>query len=374
MSVSSKFSPTTIVSYCAQERLYDRKDSSFCRIARLLLLRRFVNYSLDTEIPNFTIEKRVVIMRTAVYWVCIGLLLILGLYGAWKIFSRLLLWANAQSDRGITYVSDHFVGQPTIPTELYFAGERIPLENSDVRESLDRELCVATNWHSQMLLMLKRSTRYFPEIEPILRSNQIPDDFKYLAVAESSLNERAYSPSKAAGIWQFLEGVGRDYGLIINDEVDQRYDLSRATKAACDYLQTAYRRFGSWMMAAAAYNMGQNGLQRVMAQQGEHRYTDLHLNIETARYLFRILALKLVLENPELYGFRLRASECYKPYQYNEIVVRNTIPDLALYAQSQHTNYKMLRLLNPWLRGTVLTIPLGQEYTLRIVDSVARVF
>ena len=278
-----------------------------------------------------------------------------------------------RSDTTAPQTLSNYVGQPPIPKELFFAGERVPLENVDVRESLDHELCVASNWHSQILLMLKRMPRYFPELELLLREGGIPSDFKFLAVAESSLNERAISPSKAAGLWQFLEGAGKEYGLTINDEIDQRYDIIAATQAACRYLNRAYRRFGSWSMAAASYNMGQNGLLRSSTVQGENTYYDLHLNIETGRYFYRILALKLVLENPELYGFHLRPEERYKPYPYCTVEVDSTITDLALFAKMQGTNYKMLRQLNPWLRSTKLTLAPDTHYTLRIVDNNARV-
>ena len=258
-----------------------------------------------------------------------------------------------------------FVGQPYIPNELFFAGERIPLEYEDVREALDYELCVAANWHSQILQMLKRSTRYFPELEQLLSEEGVPADLKYLAVAESSLNERAYSPSKAAGLWQFLEAAGKEYGLVINEEVDQRYDLERATRAACAYLKAAYARFGSWSMAAAAYNMGQNGLMRVTFAQTEDEYYNLHLNIETGRYFYRILALKLVLEYPERYGFALRPEERYAPIAYRRYDVDSTL-DLPAFAKAQGLNYKLLRRANPWLRTMRLTVKGGEGYQLRL--------
>lgn len=258
-----------------------------------------------------------------------------------------------------------FVGQPYIPNELFFAGERIPLEYEDVREALDYELCVAANWHSQILQMLKRSTRYFPELEQLLGEEGVPADLKYLAVAESSLNERAYSPSKAAGLWQFLEAAGKEYGLVINEEVDQRYDLERATRAACAYLKAAYARFGSWAMAAAAYNMGQNGLMRVTFAQTEDEYYNLHLNIETGRYFYRILALKLVLEYPERYGFALRPEERYAPIAYRRYDVDSTL-DLPAFAKAQGLNYKLLRRANPWLRTTRLTVKGDEGYQLRL--------
>lgn len=261
---------------------------------------------------------------------------------------------------------NEFVVPPYLPTELTFAGEVVPLQYADVREALDYELCVAANWHSQILQMLKRSTRYFPEIEEILSQEGVPTDLKYLAAAESSLNERAYSPSKAAGLWQFLESAGKEYGLVINSEVDQRYDIERATRAAATYLKEAYARFGSWAMAAAAYNMGQNGLARVASAQTEGSYFDLHLNLETGRYFYRILALKLVLEHPTRYGFFLRPEEHYAPLAYTRYPVDSTLSDLPAFAKAQGLNYKLLRHANLWLRTTRLTVNGGEGYQLRI--------
>lgn len=299
-------------------------------------------------------------------------LLLLLLLCFFHYFGKELYFTTVRSESQIPQLQTNYVGQPPLPKELFFAGERVPLENTDVRESLDYELCVASNWHSQILQMLKRMTRYFPEFESILQENGLPSDLKYLAVAESSLNERAYSPSKAVGLWQFLERAGKEYGLVINDEIDQRYDIVASTNAACRYLKAAYNQFGSWAMAAAAYNMGMSGLQRIATKQAERSYYDLHLNIETGRYFYRILALKLVLENPELYGFHLRPEERYKPYPYCTIQVDSTITDLAAFAHAQNTNYKMLRRLNPWLRSTKLSATPDTPYTIRILDNTAR--
>lgn len=262
--------------------------------------------------------------------------------------------------------------QPHVPKELAFAGERIPLEKVDVWESLDRELCVNGNWHSQMLQILKKAPRYFPIIEPILKREGVPEDFKYLAVAESNLNELAYSPSHAAGIWQFLEGTAKDYGLEVNEYVDERYHLEASTHAACAFLKDSYRQFGSWAMAAASYNMGRAGLQRVADSQYEGGYYNLHLNVQTGRYFYRLLAFKLIMEQPLLYGFYLQKEELYAPYECDELQVDTAISDLARFARQQGGNYKTLRLANPWLRAKELPAKEGKTYTIRMLTEKGR--
>ena len=262
--------------------------------------------------------------------------------------------------------------QPYCPDTVWFAGERVPLELVDVRESLDWELCVAANWHSHILLMLKRSARIFPIIEPLLRAQGIPDDFKYLAAAESSLNPRATSPAKAVGTWQILEGTARDYGLVVNADVDERYHLEKSTLAVCNYLKKSRMAHGSWTMAAAAYNIGHGGAGRQMAQQAQQSYYDLYLNVETGRYVFRIIALKLIMEHPERYGFYLHEGDKYQPLPSREIVVDSTINDLSSWAQYQGTNFKMVKWLNPWLRSSSLHIDSGRTYRVKILSLQER--
>lgn len=252
-----------------------------------------------------------------------------------------------------------------IPRTMEFAGEEVPLQLFDVRESLDRELQVNTYWHSQTLMLLKKANRYFPIIEPILKENGIPDDFKYLAVAESALSH-VVSPSKAVGFWQILEGTGKELGLEINSEVDERYHIEKSTQAACVFLQKSYNKYGNWTMAAASYNFGRNGIQRQINRQENNNYYDMILGEETGRYVFRILALKAIFENPEKYGFQLMPKELYPPYSYYTVEVDTAITNMAQFAQTFDTSYKMIKLLNPWLRENYLTNKGKKTYTIKI--------
>ena len=252
-----------------------------------------------------------------------------------------------------------------LPENPTFAEEPVPLHISDVRERFDRELLVNTYWQSQTLLLLKRKERWFGIIEPILKQNHIPDDFKYLALAESGLTN-VVSPSGASGFWQFLEGTGKNFGLKISSEVDERYHLEKATVAACAYLKSAYQKFNSWSLVAASYNMGIDGVGKQLEKQQVKSYYDLLLVEETSRYVFRILALKEICENPITYGFHLRKRDFYKPFNFVVVEVDSTIPDLARFAQIHAINYKELKLLNPWLRSNSLTVKSGEKYEVKI--------
>ncbi len=258
-----------------------------------------------------------------------------------------------------------------IPEKLEFAGEPVPMENFDVWESYDREILVNTYWQSQTLLFIKRANRYFPVIEPILKEYGIPDDFKYLALAESGLTN-AISPAGAVGYWQFLAGTARDYGLEVNEEVDERYHLEKSTVAACRFLLESYTNYDSWTMAAASYNAGRRGVNNQINIQKETNYYDLLLNEETQRYIFRILAIKSILENPSGYGFHLRESDLYPPIDWFEIQVNSRVEDFADFAKEFNTNYKMLKYLNPWLRRPHLTNRRGKTYTIRLPAENAR--
>lgn len=249
-----------------------------------------------------------------------------------------------------------------VPSYIDFAGEPVPTHIPDVKERLERELLVTAYRHSNTFLMLKRQTRWFPEIEQILREEGVPDDFKYLCVAESGMAQ-VVSPARAVGFWQFLERTGKEYGMEINSEVDERYHVEKSTRAACQYLKQAKAKFGNWTDAAASYNMGMGGLNNQMTRQGERNYYDLLLNQETSRYVFRILAFKEVLSNPQKYGFMLDYQDQYQPYQYREVVVDYTIDDFGNFAKQHNTNYKTLKILNPWLRDKNLTV---QKNTYRI--------
>lgn len=260
---------------------------------------------------------------------------------------------------------DQSVHDIEFPDVLTFCGERVPLDRFYVRESLERELLVNSYLHASTLLLLKRTSRWFPVIEPIMRKNGLPDDFKYLAMIESSLTN-AVSPSKAVGFWQFLEGTGKEYNLEINKEVDMRYNQELETKAACQYLKDSYRRFGNWTLAAAAFNCGNGRINRTIEEQRVNSYYDMLLPNETERYVYRILALKLITENPQKYGFHISDEGWYQPLEYKTITVTESITDLVDFAITNGTNLKMLKYYNPWLRGTTLTISEGNSYVIKL--------
>jgi hypothetical protein len=253
-----------------------------------------------------------------------------------------------------------------MPDELTFAGEPVPMNKIYVRESYDRELLVNTYWQSQTLLLIKRANRYFPIIEPIMEAEGVPLDFKFLPLIESGFQERVVSPAGAAGVWQFLEGAAKDYNLEVSNEIDERYHLEKSTVAACRYLKKAYERFGSWTMAAAAYNAGPRGMDRQIDRQKLTSYYDLLLNEETGRYVFRILAIKAIMDNPQKFGFHLGEEDLYPVIPTNELVVTGAIPNFADFALEHGTTYRELKDLNPWLRETFLANPSNKTYTLKI--------
>lgn len=252
-----------------------------------------------------------------------------------------------------------------IPRVMTFAGESVPLQDTDVRERLDREIHVNTYWHSNMLLMIKKANRFFAEIEPLLKKYNLPDDFKYLAVAESGL-DNVTSSAGASGFWQFMRATGKQYGLEINSYVDERYNLELATKVASEYLRNSKELFGSWTNAAAAYNAGNAGISKQMKRQDATDYYNLLLNPETGRYVFRILAFKEILSNPEKYGFFVDQNDLYQAIPTNTIVVDTPIEDFAKFAKQQGINYKILKIHNPWLRDTFLKNASGKKYHIKI--------
>ena len=253
----------------------------------------------------------------------------------------------------------------TLPQTFRFAGEAFPMQDWDVRERFDREVHSNVYWHSQTLLVIKRASRWFPVIEPILKKHNVPDDFKYLAVAESGLSN-SRSPAGARGFWQFLSSTGKSHGLEINKEVDERYHLEKATEAACAYLIKAHDELGSWIAAAAAYNMGKAGLKRQFKKQLTDNYFDLLLNTETSRYVFRLAAFKLLLNNPEAYGFNIPMNTLYPRLQYRTLVVDSAINNLSLWAKQQGANYKQVKKFNPWLRANSLPDHPTKKYEIRI--------
>ena len=252
---------------------------------------------------------------------------------------------------------------PPLPSKIDFAGEETPLHRWEVKEQLDRE--VLFNYYNQnnILYMLKLAGRYFPLIEERLKANGLPDDFKYLCIAESNL-ANATSRAGAVGFWQFMKGTAPGYDIEITDNVDERYHVAKSTDAACQYLLNAYSKFGSWTGAAASYNCGMGGYNNHSSFQGTTNYYDLLLPDETQRYIFRILAFKYLLSNADKLGFRLPETERYKPIATRSVVVTESISNLSSFARENGTTYKMLKWHNPWLRSRTLPIKKGKSYTL----------
>ncbi|MBT0608143.1 lytic transglycosylase domain-containing protein [Aequorivita echinoideorum] len=277
---------------------------------------------------------------------------------------------NAPTDENLEekLVNDYNVYALPLPEKMDFAGEPVPLENPDIRERMDRELLVNTYWQSNGLLLFKRANKYFPLIEPLLKKYGLPDDFKYLAVAESGL-EYTSSPVGASGIWHFMKATGSEYGLEINEYVDERYDLEKATMVAAEYLKKSKAKFGTWTMAAASYNAGVAGMNKQMDRQNTTGYYNLLLNDETSRYVFRILALKEIMTNPKKYGFNFREKDLYQPIPTYKVKVNTPVDDWAEWSKPYGINYKILKLHNPWLRDTYLKNASGKEYYVEIPEK-----
>jgi len=248
---------------------------------------------------------------------------------------------------------------------LNLAGERVPIEKPDVKERMDRELLVNTYWQSNGLLLLKRANKYFPILEPLLRKYGLPDDFKFLALAESGFSDET-SSAGAAGIWHFMKATGREYGLEINKNVDERYNIEKSTKVAAEYLKNAKDRFGSWTLAAAAYNAGKYGIARRLETQKVSTYYDAKLANETERYVFRILALKEIIKNPEKYGFVFEKEDLYTIKKTYTIKVDTAINNIASFAKGFNINYKELKIHNPWLRENKLNNKSRKVYKIKI--------
>lgn len=301
--------------------------------------------------------------------ITIGLLFAILIVGIAGIF---LHFTGTKSDKDKEYkeaftTNTRFYSVP-LPETIDFAGEKVPLDLYFVREGLDRELLVNTYWHSNTMLTLKRAGRYFPMIEPILKKNGVPDDFKYLALIESGLMN-VVSPANAAGFWQFLDKTGRQYGLEVTSEVDERYHFSKSTEAACKYLKDAYKTFGNWTQAAAAYNAGQSRISRESERQLVDNYYEMYLNAETARYIYRILAVKLIFEDPTAYGYFLRNKDLYPVVPVNSYKVDADITNLVNFAKEKNSTYRILKEFNPWLRTDQLKVPSGKTYVIELPDK-----
>ncbi|MFV8282389.1 lytic transglycosylase domain-containing protein [Christiangramia marina] len=274
----------------------------------------------------------------------------------------------ADTIRNRSVATNYRIKALPVPANLDFAGEPVPLEDPDVYERMDRELLVNTYWQSNALLLIKRANKFFPIIEPVLEEEGIPEDFKYLAVIESGLTQ-AVSPAKAVGFWQILEGTGKEYGLEINSNVDERYNIEKSTRVAADYLKKAKARFGSWTLAAASYNAGQYGVDKQLDRQKVDEYYELLLGEETGRYVFRILALKEIMNNPEKYGFDYEEEDLYAPIQLNKVKVDTAVENFPNFAREFGINYKTLKIHNPWLRDDHLNNSSRRTYYIEIPEK-----
>jgi hypothetical protein len=260
----------------------------------------------------------------------------------------------------------HYYTAPPMPDSITFMGDPVPLQRFDVRENLERELIVNSYFHSQTIRWIKLAPRFFSIIDPILEEMGVNPDFRYLTVAESGLNPRAVSPAGAAGFWQFMRSAASDYGLEVSTEVDERYHIEKSTRAASRYLMNAFKKYGNWPLVAAAYNAGPAAVDRQLTRQKVSSYFDLLMSEETERYIYRVLAIKLILEDPETYGFRISEEEKYPLWKTRKVEVAATIPNLADFSISHGTNYKMLKYYNPWLRDNVLTVRAGKKYIIEL--------
>lgn len=300
-------------------------------------------------------------MNRIITYILIILVIILLIYGFDKLIS------DKQSQLPGTNEQYYKIVSVPLPDTFNLAGEEMPLDIFYVREALDRELSVNTYWHSATLLLIKKSYRWFPLFDSILKANGIPVDFKYIAVVESGLSN-AISPSGAVGYWQFLKGTAKEMGLEINKELDERYHIEKSTVAACRYFLESYEKFGNWTLVAAAYNAGNRGITKQLERQKSGSYYDLLLSDETLRYIYRIAAIKLIFENPELYGFYINESDIYPPIAFYNILVEDKVENFADLAKINGISYKILKYFNPWLRQNYLKNKKKKSYYIKIPD------
>jgi hypothetical protein len=292
-------------------------------------------------------------------------IIILAIFGAFQLFTSSISKEEEEKTFSKQFNEEYNIFSLSAPKEITFCGTKVPTKEPEVFERLDREIHANTYFHSNTILYFKRANRWFPVIEPILAKNKIPDDFKYLALVESGL-QNVVSPMGATGYWQFLEGTAQEYGLEVNEEIDERYHVEKATEAACQYLLESYKKYNDWALVAASYNVGKSRVDSELERQQTDNYYDLLLNDETGRYVFRILAVKHILSNPEQYGFNIRKKDLYLPFEYTTLSVDTAVQDFADFAKSHKISYKILKHFNPWLRQGYLKNPNGKRYEIKI--------
>ena len=284
-----------------------------------------------------------------------------------------IVLSNLNTDQNEVTKQKYFAKTYSPPNKLYFAGEQIPLHDPDILERYEREMYINTYWQSNTILLIKRCGKWLPVLSKILKEQGIPDDLKYIAIAESGLmNVR--SPKSAVGFWQLLSGTAQDFGLEVRKQVDERYDPYKSTLAACKYLNKAHKKFGNWTLAAASYNMGIAGIDQEIQQQGVKNYYELLLNEETARYIFRIIALKEIITAPGKFGLKINENHLYQREKFTTMKIKDDILDLPKFAREQGVNYKILKRFNPWLRKSKLNIPNGYEYELHFPLKIKKYY
>ncbi len=299
--------------------------------------------------------------------------IVLSLVIVYELFTFSQPDANNDNNYTDDFHDNYSVYAIDLPSNVSFAGEQVPLRNFDVLEAFDREMLVNTYYQSQTLLFIKKANRFLPQVEPILKQEGIPNDFKYLPFIESGYSNPT-SPAGAVGYWQFMKGTAKEYGLEVNSIIDERYNLDKATRAACKYLKDSYDLYGDWALAAASYNMGRGKLSKELKRQKVASYYDLLLNAETSRYMFRLLAVKTILENPEDYGFNYRHKDLYENIPTYTVTVDTAITHFADFAKLHGINYKVLKIFNPWIRNHYLPNKTSKEYNIRIPKEGWRKF
>jgi hypothetical protein len=321
--------------------------------------------------PPFFNKILLFIQSTKKYFIAIGCVIVL--LSLFKIVAY--SFSDTPSDAAYDdyFKASYKVFSIRIPKNLNFSGEEVPTMDFSVHEAMERELIINTYWESQSLLLQKRANRWFPIIEPILKRNNIPDDFKYIALIESQLSN-VVSPQGATGFWQIIESTGLNYGLEITEDIDERYSVEKSTEAACKYFNESFKTFKNWTLVAASYNLGMGGVQAQMNKQKVDSYYDLSLTDETARYVYRILAMKEIISRPKVYGYMLRKKDLYPPLITKKITIDSTINDLADFAIQQKVNYKILKLFNPWLRTNMLNNDQKKKYTIEIPKGSMNIY